>query len=192
MLNSNKEDERNMKRIQDVIKALIGICIICTMFGGYAVKAEENIPDSIPLESSIVLNEPFLMGDWNVEPETKWRFSKQEEEWLAKLMVAEAEGEGDIGMELVVLVVLNRVQSEDFPDTIQGVIFEKGQFSCMYDGRFQMAEPTELCYELLADVQCEYMDWTNGALYFCTKTENQWHRNYLDYLLTYKHHELYK
>ena len=48
---------------------------------------------------------------------------------LAKIAMAEAESEDTEGKALVMLVVLNRVWSDEFPDTIAGVIFQDGQFS---------------------------------------------------------------
>lgn len=48
---------------------------------------------------------------------------------LAKIAMAEAESEDTEGKALVMLVVLNRVWSDEFPDTIEDVIFQKGQFS---------------------------------------------------------------
>lgn len=48
---------------------------------------------------------------------------------LAKIAMAEAEGEDTEGKAQVILVVLNRVWSNDFPDTIEGVITEKNQFT---------------------------------------------------------------
>lgn len=52
--------------------------------------------------------------------------------WIA---LAEAEGEPEYGIRLVIDTMLNRVDSEDFPDTVKDVIYQKGQFSCVWDGR---------------------------------------------------------
>lgn len=53
---------------------------------------------------------------------------------LAKIAMAEAESEDTEGKALVMLVVLNRVWSDEFPDTIAGVIFQDGQFSPISNG----------------------------------------------------------
>lgn len=55
---------------------------------------------------------------------------------LAKIAMAEAESEDTEGKALVMLVVLNRVWSDEFPDTIAGVIFQDGQFSPISNGRY--------------------------------------------------------
>lgn len=60
---------------------------------------------------------------------------------LAKIAMAEAEGEDTEGKALVILVVLNRVWSDDFPDTIEGVITEDTQFAAYENGRYDRVEP---------------------------------------------------
>ncbi|MGE6227620.1 cell wall hydrolase [Paenibacillus chitinolyticus] len=56
-------------------------------------------------------------------------YSDEDIYWLARIVSAEAKGESEIGQIAVANVVLNRVKSEKFPDTIKKVIFAKGQFS---------------------------------------------------------------
>ena len=55
---------------------------------------------------------------------------------LARLISAEARGEPYTGQVAVGAVVLNRVQHASFPDTIAGVIYQPGAFSCMNDGNW--------------------------------------------------------
>lgn len=66
--------------------------------------------------------------------------------WLAKIVFAEAEDQPDKGQIAVANVVLNRVKSDEFPDTIKKVIFQKTgkiyQFSPVMDGRIKL-EPDE-------------------------------------------------
>lgn len=66
----------------------------------------------------------------------------QEAYRLAKIAMAEAEGEDTEGKALVILVVLNRVWSDEFPDTIEGVITEDTQFTAYGNGRYDRVEPT--------------------------------------------------
>ena len=54
---------------------------------------------------------------------------ESDEELLQKIAVSEAGNQGPDGMWLVMCVVMNRVESEDFPDTISEVINQKGQFT---------------------------------------------------------------
>ncbi|MTH53161.1 LysM peptidoglycan-binding domain-containing protein [Bacillus mangrovi] len=60
--------------------------------------------------------------------------SKEEKELLAKLVHAEAKGEPHEGKVAVASVVLNRVESSQFPDTVKDVIYEKNAFSPVANG----------------------------------------------------------
>ena len=55
---------------------------------------------------------------------------------LARLISAEARGEPYEGQVAVGAVVLNRVKHASFPNSISGVIYQSGAFSCLYDGQF--------------------------------------------------------
>lgn len=111
---------------------------------------------------------------------------------LAKIAMAEAEGEDVEGKALVILVVLNRVWTDEFPDTIHDVIYQKSQFSPIANGRFDRVEPDKECYEALEMVMLGW-DESNGALYFeSEKSADNWHSRHLDYLFTHGGHRFYK
>ena len=55
---------------------------------------------------------------------------------LARVISAEARGEPYSGQVAVGAVILNRIEHPSFPNTISGVVFEPGAFSCMDDGQF--------------------------------------------------------
>lgn len=61
-------------------------------------------------------------------------WSAEDAEILLKIAMAEAEGESVEGKALVMLVVLNRVWSEGFPDSISEVVFQDGQFTPTEEG----------------------------------------------------------
>lgn len=114
---------------------------------------------------------------------------------LAKIAMAEAEGESIEGKALVILVVLNRVWSNQFPDTIEEVILQeyKGvhQFSVTADGgRWWRVEPNEECYEALELVMSGW-DESQGALYFESEGKSDWHRKNLEFLFQYGNHYFY-
>lgn len=48
-------------------------------------------------------------------------------------------------------VVLNRVNHAEFPDSIEGVIYQSGQYSCTWDGNFDL-EPSDRCWEIARDL----------------------------------------
>lgn len=111
---------------------------------------------------------------------------------LAKLAMAEAEGEDLCGKAAVVKVALNRLESPQFPDTLQEVIYQPGQFSCIQDGRYAAAEPSEDCY-LAVEVVLEGWDEVGGALYFeRSGNPDSWHARHLEYIATIGRHDFYK
>ena len=55
---------------------------------------------------------------------------------LARLISAEARGEPYSGQVAVGAVVLNRIRHPSFPNTLSGVIYQSGAFTCITDGQF--------------------------------------------------------
>ena len=66
---------------------------------------------------------------------------------LAKLAHAEAHNQDVDGMKYVVAVVLNRQKSPLFPNTIEEVVYQSGQFSVISNGNFDKSIPEESDYE---------------------------------------------
>ena len=111
---------------------------------------------------------------------------------LAKIAMAEAEGEDLIGKAYVICVVLNRVQNEQFPDTIYDVIYQTNQFSPISDGRFDKVEPNDDCYKALEMVRRGQVN-SNDALYFESSGQaNTWHSRNLDFVFKHGGHKFYK
>lgn len=83
---------------------------------------------------------------------------------LARLISAEARGEPYEGQVAVGAVVLNRVEHQSFPNSISGVIYQSGAFSCLYDGQFD--EPVaESAYRAARDAMNGW-DPSYGAIYY--------------------------
>lgn len=134
--------------------------------------------------------EPIIYNDDSLIKSRDW--DAEDSYLLAKIAMAEAEGEDVEGKAFVMLVVLNRVWTDEFPDTIHDVIYQKSQFSPMADGRFDRVEPNEECYEALEMVMLGW-DKSNGALYFeSEKSADNWHSRHLEYLFTHGGHRFYK
>ena len=112
---------------------------------------------------------------------------------LAKIAMAEAEGEDTEGKAYVIMVVLNRMLSDEFPDTIEGVIFQDNQFSPVSNGRFYNIEPNDDCWDALDMIQVDKWDKSQGALYFeSCESEDNWHSRNLEYLFTHGKQRFYK
>lgn len=63
-------------------------------------------------------------------------YSNSDVELLAKVISAEARGESYEGQVAVGAVILNRVKHPSFPDSISGVVYQKGAFSCINDSNW--------------------------------------------------------
>ena len=93
---------------------------------------------------------------------------------LARIISAEARGEPYMGQVAVGAVVLNRVEHPSFPDTLSGVVYQQGAFSCLYDGQFN--EPiSESAYKAATDA-INGLDPSGGAIYYYNpkKSTNKW------------------
>lgn len=66
-----------------------------------------------------------------VEP----KMSNEDMSLIALVTMAEAEGESEKGKRLVIDTILNRVDHPSWPNTVSEVIYQKKQFSCMWNGR---------------------------------------------------------
>lgn len=149
-----------------------------------AVVPEEAdvIPTTVPEQETETVEQSKIRSmDWNSDAVYK----------LAKLAMAEAESEDTEGKALVMLVVLNRVWDDEFPDTIEEVIFQKGQFSPISNGRYDEVEPDEDCYRALQLIQTGW-DKSRGATYFESKSDSTWHSENLTFLFKHGKHYFYK
>jgi N-acetylmuramoyl-L-alanine amidase len=83
---------------------------------------------------------------------------------LAKVISAEARGEPYEGQVAVGAVILNRVNHPSFPNTIAGVVYQPGAFTCMVDG--QIDQPVaDSCYQAARDA-INGWDPSGGAIYY--------------------------
>lgn len=161
----------------------------------YAEEANGTVQESVSVLSATVATEPAerktteCVDEDNLTGSMDW--DSEDAYLLAKIAMAEAEGEGLEGKALVMLVVLNRVQSDEFPDSISEVIFQRGQFSPVSNGRYDRVEPDQECYEALELIGSENWDESQGALYFESESESDWHRKNLDFLFQHGKHYFY-
>ena len=83
---------------------------------------------------------------------------------LARLISAEARGEPYTGQVAVGAVVLNRMRHPSFPNTMSGVIYQPGAFSCLYDGQFDQPV-ADSAYRAARDAMNGW-DPSGGAIYY--------------------------
>jgi N-acetylmuramoyl-L-alanine amidase len=92
------------------------------------------------------------------------RFSDTDIQLMAQAVHAEARGEPYIGQVAVAAVILNRLESPSFPNTISGIIFEPGAFTAVADGQIWLA-PNQTAYNAVRDA-INGWDPSGGALYY--------------------------
>lgn len=126
--------------------------LLCTI--GLSVRIISSVAvapgksEPIPVVEPEVIYEPINQISISYQPvqETEVTVTIEEEceeeilsnndiELIALVTMAEAEGECEEGKRLVIDTILNRVNSEYFPDTVYDVIYQKSQFSSMWNGR---------------------------------------------------------
>ena len=95
---------------------------------------------------------------------------------LSRLVYAEARGESYKGQVAVAAVVLNRVASASFPNTISGVIYQTGAFSCVSNGSINNT-PNSAAIRAALDALNGW-DPTGGCLYYYNPkaTNDKWIR----------------
>ena len=115
--------------------------------------------------------------------------------WLSKIISAESSGESLIGQIAVGDVILNRVKSPLFPNTIYSVIFDRKygvQFSPTADGRIY-GSPT-FTATLAAKICLEGVSLSDDAIYFLNPraAQSNWIVNNRQYVYTIGNHDFYK
>lgn len=93
-------------------------------------------------------------------------YTAEDVEWLARIIEAEAGNQSYLGKLAVGSVVINRKNNDQFPDTIKEVIFQKGQFTPVANGRIHKVKPSEESFKAAREVLKGIKDPTEGALFF--------------------------
>lgn len=197
--------QRNLKRAtcknmiwHIIIITIIMITALCNMPRVVIAEKEDTSKVSesysnkttMPYVSNLVTFEPQAeeeSSEVEVDYYPEFTYSKdwsaKESYLLARIAMAEAEGCNIRTKTLIIMCVLNRVWSDEFPDTIEEVIFQENQFSPIDNGRWDRVEPNEDCYEAVRIVMEAKYDYSGGATYFenCADEDN-WHSRDLEYL----------
>lgn len=118
-------------------------------------------------------------------------FDSEDAMCLEKIAYAEAGGESIECMALVMLVVLNRTWSSEFPNSIEAVITQDGQFTPCSNGSYYSAEPNEDTHEAL-DLILHGWNESQNALYFESCNGDSWHSKNLEYLYSSGNMRFYK
>lgn len=198
--------QRNLERVMRknviwhiIIITIIMIIALCNM-PRVVIAEKEDTSKSVSESYSNKTTMPYVSNLVTFEPQTEEESSEAEvdyypeftysKDWsaeesylLARIAMAEAEGCNTQTKTLIIMCVLNRVWSDEFPDTIEEVIFQENQFSPIDNGRWDRVEPNEDCYEAVKVVMEAKYDYSGGATYFenCADEDN-WHSRNLEFL----------
>ena len=115
--------------------------------------------------TTIGVNQVLLVPDNGAKeyPVGLW-LTDQEVQWIAQMIHAEARGEPYLGQVAVGAVIINRVKSPKFPNTVKDVLFQDGAFQPIRNGTFYQAA-SEQAYRAALEALNGH-DPTNGALFF--------------------------
>lgn len=106
---------------------------------------------------------------------------------LQQVAIAEAGNQGAEGMAYVMQTILNRVESERFPNNVIDVITQKGQFStASYYTKYEVNEESKEAFNMLETL------YNKGQLFFESNSiKNSWQSKNLYLCFTYKSHNFY-
>ena len=168
-----------------ILVSLSIIVTICTKKKSNIVlnNSTENYITETAIVESTFLSEPeeIMVSNQIVE------LSIDDAQLLMKLAWSEAGNQGIEGQLAIMNVVMNRVNDENFPDTVKDVIYQKCgnyyQFSVVGNGVLKKAEPTEETQLSLAELEGG-KDVSQGALYFeaISSSSKSWHRKSREFL----------
>ena len=129
--------------------------------------------------------------------------TKEEIEILERIVAAEATRHDLKGKTLIANNIFNRLFSNQFPNTIKDVVFQRKQYSPVMDGRYYTVDVTDLDRQAVIDA-VSGIDYSQGALFFANielcesgqvnngKANAQWMVNNLHKLFKYKGHTYFK
>lgn len=122
--------------------------------------------------------------------------SEEDYQVMLKIVQAEAGGCDSRGKILVANVIMNRVRSREFPDSITGVVYEKSQFSPVSNGSINQVKVTEDTIECV-NRALGGEDYSQGALYFMNRGASydgnvRWFDKTLSFLFSHGGHEFFK
>lgn len=179
--------------ISFLIALTIGIIIASFFMYNFKDSIEKQADDSEVIISHAELK-PTPESDVisleckeEIEPEVveySREFSEEDKYLLAKITMAEAGTESLETKIFVIFTILNRVESDYFPDTIEEVVYENHngvyQFTPTASEKWNKVEPNEECWEAVEIANSIEHDPSGGALFFEACKGESWHSRNLE------------
>lgn len=183
------------------------------MFARYMTDSEYGIEAFKQLDDEQIITSKFILAEEESRPgagnlqigvsvlEKKYCICLSETDYdtLLRIVEAEAGGEDATGKLLVANVVINRVKSTKFPNSVQGVVYQQehgvSQFTPVSDGRISTVSISEATREAVEQALLGE-DVSQGALYFVNRKaadpdRMRWFDEHLCRLFCYGGHEFF-
>ena len=151
-----------------------------------AIKTEKKLPEIITVEEPIeepktevvepvepqptpavepapVIQEPVVTEAPVQEPIVTTGISDADIQLLCLITMAEAGGESELGIRLVIDTILNRMDSPQFPNSVSGVVYQKNQFDPVRNGAINRCYVRDDIYRLVLE---EVQNRTNSEVAF--------------------------
>lgn len=144
-------------------KSLIVTAMIFSIVNPFQSMANDVLPDAIPKIADFASD--------NISAEA---YNTMEEQimTLAQLIEAEAENEELYGKILVGNVVLNRIRNPKYPNSLNEVIYQKGQFQVIRNGKFDQMKNKVSVESYVAALLAMNGEGDSEILYFGTNRRN--------------------
>lgn len=158
------------------------------------VVSEEETAEAEPVTEAAAVQPELVVPENSI-----YVITAEDYDSLLRIVEAEASGEDETGRLLVANVVLNRVRSAAFPNTVSEVVYQrkngKAQFSPVYTGKIARVTVSDATRAAVARALTGE-DVSEGALYFVNPTladagNLKWFREHLTLLFAYHGHEFY-
>lgn len=159
-----------------------------------SAAVEETEPET---ETEVLVPEETQEKEEDVQEETyEVVLSADEYHVLLKIVQAEAGTCDEKGKLLVANVILNRMKSDEFPNTVREVVYQKYQFSPVGNGTINTCK-ISMETRHAVDRALKGEDCSEGALYFMNRRAStnrnvRWFDNNLDFLFKHGAHEFFK
>ena len=146
-------------------KIIFALCVVSLLYPtqiGKSVCLPNTQHEEITVENKNIL--VYKSKIKIVSKDTK-KLSQEDVDLISRVVMAEAEDEPYEGKIYVVDTILNRVDSKKFPNTVRDVIYQKDQFTSMWNGRYNRCQSNK---DLDKMIQEEYNNRSNSDIVFFT------------------------
>lgn len=162
------------KRIPETIALALCVAMLLTA-GAQVIAQEQSKPEIIVEQITVEEKNNTIKETEQKEEEKKVKALAEEQEMevaitnkeydlLARAVYSEARGEPFQGQVAIAAVILNRVEHENFPDSINDVIFQPAAFTAVQDGQFWLTPDSE-AYKAVEEALTGH-DPSGGAIYY--------------------------